>query len=668
MNRLIELLRKSRRVRPAVAGVLVVLAFLAGRSLSDRGGVLHGDDEHGSTPESAARVWTCSMHPQIKMPEPGQCPICFMDLIPLETGGAAEDGDLPRLTISKNARILAGIRTAPAVRRGAATDVGLSGKIQADETRVAVISSRIAGRIDRLFIDYAGVPVRRGDHLARIYSPELISLQKELLEADKARRTPSSGASSMVRRSIERTFAAAKEKLRLLGFSSRELSRTLERGTTTDHMTIRASQQGIVLKKLVEEGTYVSEGTPLFKIADLTQLWVVLDAYESDLVWLRLGQKVAFSVEAWPGELFTGTISFIDPVVDPRTRAVKVRVITGNDDLRLKPDMFVRAAVHVEVAKSGGVKSSSLEGKWISPMHPQIVKDHPGTCDICGMPLVPAGELGYVTSGLENVDPLLIPATAPLITGKRAVVYVEDPEARMPTYEGREVVLGPRVGDYYIVKSGVTEGERVVVNGAFKIDGELQIRAKPGMMSPAGMGASTHGEKAGVADVKMDFLKAPAIADKPPSEAFLATLSSVYTVYFTIADALAGDDLDRAKEGMKRFAAAIESIERPVGEQYEAWETAAHAMEAALAHGGHIEAMPDARERFEDLSKQVIMLQKHYGHQGDGPRHLAFCPMAFGNEGAYWLQEEERIRNPYFGASMLTCGEIREELPADPRK
>lgn len=665
---LIELLRKSRWVRPAVVVVLVLLAFLAGRLPGDRGAGSHSDHEHESTSEGTARVWTCSMHPQIKLPEPGQCPICFMDLIPLDTEKGGEEGDLPRLTISKNAKILAGITTAPVVRRGASTDIRLSGKIQADETRVEVISSRIDGRLDRLYIDYAGVPVKPGDHLARVYSPELISLQKEVLEAERAVRTLGPDASSMIRRSVERTFAAAKEKLRLLGFSSAEVTNTLERGTTTDHMTIRASQQGVVLEKLVEEGAYVSTGTPLFHIADLRKVWVVLDAYESDLVWLRLGQRVEFSVEAWPGEVFAGTISFIDPVVNPRTRTVKVRVIAGNDGLRLKPDMFVRALVHVEVAKSGGVKSSSLKGKWISPMHPQIVKDHPGTCDICGMPLVPAEELGYVTSGLENVDPLLIPATAPLITGKRAVVYVEVENSERPAYEGKDVRLGPRVGDHYIVRSGLAEGEKVVVNGAFKIDGELQIRARPSMMSPEGGGGHAGGSTPDEVELTMDFLKTPDISNKPPSAAFLEKLSTVYDVYFEVADALAGDELDEATEALGRLATVVGNLERPGGEQYGAWASAAQAMQSTLAQVAHIDGMPDARSMFEEVSKRIITLQKHYGHAGDGARYLAFCPMAFGDKGAYWLQEEEEIRNPYFGASMLKCGEIREELPADPRK
>lgn len=660
-----EFIHKAVRNRVVVGlGMLALLvfAFYLGRAGGGPGEQTEAHD-HVEAETGAETVWTCSMHPRIKMPEPGQCPICFMDLIPLETGGPAGEGEAPRLTISESAAVLAGIRTAPAVRRGATTDIRLSGKISPDETRVEVISARIAGRIDRLYVDYEGVAVRKGDHLARIYSPELVSLQKELLEAGKAVRELSPDASSMVRRSTERTLEAVKEKLRLLGFGAREVRATLERGETVEHMTLWASQQGIVLKKLVEEGGYVSEGSPLFHIADLSKLWVVLDAYESDLVWLRLGQKVEFSVEAWPGELFTGVISFIDPVVDPRTRTVEVRVITENADLRLKPEMFVRAVVHVEVGTSGGVASGSLRGKWISPMHPQIVKDKPGTCDICGMPLVPAEELGYVTGGLENVDPILIPATAPLITGKRAVVYVEIPDTEQPTYEGREVRLGPRVGDHYIVKSGIAEGERVVVNGAFKIDGELQIRARPSMMNPREESGGEQAEQSGG-----DTAPRPStdIAEGPPSAEFVASLSPVYDTYFAVSEALAGDRQEKALEAMRKLRSAVEGVARPEGTRYDAWDGAAAKLREGLSHVEHLEAPADARELFAKLSRQVIMLQKHYGHEGDATRYLAFCPMAFGNAGAYWLQRREQINNPYFGSKMLKCGEIREKLPARP--
>jgi Cu(I)/Ag(I) efflux system membrane fusion protein len=231
---------------------------------------------------------------------------------------------------------------------------------------------------------------------------------------------------------------------------------------------------------------YVKTGSKIYTIADLSRVWIQLDAYESDINWLRYGSAVEFSTESYPGEIFKGTISFTDPIINPATRTAKVRVIVENASRKLKPGMFVRAIARPQVGENGRIMNPDLAGKWISPMHPEIVKDEPGPCDVCGMPLVTAESLGYVDSEDDSNAPLLIPVTAALKTGKRAVVYVEIPDQEKPTYEGREVALGMRLGDFYIVKSGLKEGERVVTRGAFKLDAELQIRAKPSMMSMPG--------------------------------------------------------------------------------------------------------------------------------------------------------------------------------------
>jgi Cu(I)/Ag(I) efflux system membrane fusion protein len=245
------------------------------------------------------------------------------------------------------------------------------------------------------------------------------------------------------------------------------------------------------------EGMYVETGMKLFTVADLSRVWIKLDAYESDLVWMRYGQPVTFQVEAYPGETFGGTIAFIDPVLDPMTRTVKIRVNAENGGGRLKPEMFVHAVVAVRSTEAGKAIQPNLAGKWISPMHPEIVKDDPGTCDVCGMPLVPAEELGYATNEPNRAEaPLVIPASAPLITGERAVVYVAVP-GKEGAFEGREIVLGPKARDFYLVRSGLKEGELAVVNGGFKIDSSLQIQGRTSMMQPQEEVASGRSQMAG---------------------------------------------------------------------------------------------------------------------------------------------------------------------------
>jgi Cu(I)/Ag(I) efflux system membrane fusion protein len=251
-----------------------------------------------------------------------------------------------------------------------------------------------------------------------------------------------------------------------------------------------------VIHKDAQEGMYVETGSRVFTIADLSSVWVQLDAYESDLQWLRSGQAVSFATEAFPGEEFQGRIAFIDPVLDAETRTVNVRVNVDNSDERLKPGMFVRARVSARLAAGGAVVDEYLVGKWVSPMHPEHVSDQPGVCPVCGMDMVKTkSSVAMIRQTGGDTDrllpPIVIPATAALLTGERAIVYVEDQHADVPTYEGRVVVLGARAGADYVVASGLAEGELVVVSGSFKIDSALQIQARPSMMNPQG------GESAG---------------------------------------------------------------------------------------------------------------------------------------------------------------------------
>ena len=458
-------------------------------------GLLIGSMDAESSPASAGNgapttavaaeptVWTCSMHPQVQMPKAGQCPLCGMDLIPLESGPGGDDQPR-RLEMTESSRALAEIASTPVVRRQPEMVISMVGKVAFDETRQAHITSWVNGRIDRMYVDYTGIAVKKGDHLVSIYSPQLVTAQKEFTQAMKVVEKLGSTASEFMRESGRSTVVAAEEKLRLLGLTPAQIDSFKNSGTVQDHVTTYAPIAGVVVDKSVQEGMYVKEGTRVYSIVDLTHVWILLDAYEMDLSWLRYGQRVTFEAQAFPGRMFEGRISFIQPTLDEATRTIKVRVNANNPDGTLKPGMFVRGKVKGMMASAGQVMDPSLEGKWISPMHPEVVRDQPGPCPVCGMALVSAESLGFVP-GAPDEAPLVIPATAPLITGNRSVVYVEVPGMDNPTYEGRTVTLGARAGDFYIVVSGVAEGERVVTSGNFKIDSALQIQAHPSMMTPA---------------------------------------------------------------------------------------------------------------------------------------------------------------------------------------
>ena len=431
-------------------------------------------------------IWTCAMHPHIHRNEPGRCPICGMALVRVSSSDGTESPTGPRLTVSEAQRDLMRIETFPVTRRFPNAELRLVGKVSYDETRLAHISAWVAGRIEDLYVDFTGVRVREGDHMVRLYSPELYSAQEELIQSAEALKKLSASGIESLFESAQGTLAAAREKLRRLGMEEAQIRAVESGGQAEEYVTIFAPTGGVVIERHASEGMYLDTGTRIFTIADLDTLWVQLDAYESDLEWLRYGQAVEFTAQALPGEVFLGRVAFIDPTLDSRTRTAKVRVNLDNRQGLLKPEMFVRAKLLVSLSAGGKVIDESLAGRWVSPMHPEIVKDGPGQCDVCGMALVRAESLGYEFASPDKSEaPLVIPASAALLTGTRAVVYLQAPNTDLPTYIGREVTLGSRAGDFYLVEEGLAEGDLVVVSGNFKIDSALQIEAKPSMMNPS---------------------------------------------------------------------------------------------------------------------------------------------------------------------------------------
>lgn len=630
-------LYRNKTLLIGAGGILVfALGLWIGGIGSGKEAPAQDHESHAEGAGQAEVTWTCSMHPQIQQPKPGSCPLCGMDLIPAASGGS-EQGSERSVTLSPYARALAEIETTPVARQFVTRPVRMVGKVDFDETRVARISAWMPGRIDRLYVDYQGIEVRAGDHLLDLYSPDLLTAQQELKIASGATR------------------AAAKEKLRLLGLSPEQISAMESRATPQDQITIQAPISGVVIRKDAVEGAYVQTGSPLYTIADLSHLWVKLEAYERDLSWIRYGQTVTLTTEAYPGEFFEGRLVFIDPLVDSKTRTVPLRVNVSNPDRKLKPGMFVYAVVESQVGAEGEAFSSDLAGKWISPMHPEVIKDGPGTCDVCGVPLKRAEDLGYVSQGSAEA-PLVIPASAPLITGERAIVYVADP-AQQGVYEGREIRLGPRAGDFYIVRGGLEEGEQVVSRGNFKIDSAIQIVAGRSMMSP-GEGDDTEAEPQ------------PLVAeDREPMAVtgeFRAALTPVYDAYFALQFALSHDDLPAAKGAATKFAQVASEVEAdlPDAEAKKLWDEDRELLSRRAAELAGAGEMEQAREVFEYISIGVTQAVRSYGSSADAPILRYHCPMAFDWKGADWLQNRAGTENPYFGSMMFTCGSEQEVLHA----
>lgn len=626
---------------------LVVGAFIfgGGKEVGDSGAMSH---QHAKSTDSTK--WSCPMHSQIQKYKPGKCPICNMDLVALKKASKKVLG--PReLVMSQAAKDLARITTVEVKRQLVDARIELVGKIDYDETRTKTIAAWFPARIDQLYVDYTGVDVRKGDHLAYVYSPELLTAQRELISAIKFKSTD---------------IDTIKDKLRLWGLSEEKIRSIEAKGKIDDHMDIDAPFGGIVIHKGVAEGDYVKTGEPLFKIADLSKVWVQLDAYESDLPWLRYGQKVEFKAEAVPGKVFEGLVTFISPILDPKTRTVKVRVNADNADFVLKPEMFVRATAFATLAGGGKVISQDLAGKWIGPMHPEVLRDKPGKCPICGMKLAKAEDLGYSVAKQTAKPPLVVPTSAVLKTGKRSVVYVEVPEAEEPTYEGREILVGPRAGGFYIVEEGLMEGERVVTEGSFKIDSALQILAKPSMMNPEGGGSGgghDHGGMKKTGLEKMDHSEMK-MTTYEVSDEFKKQVVPLFDEFFKVQSALANDDLKGATGATEAMLRALGGIDMKLlkGDAHMAWMGDVSSIKddiGKIASGKDIGAL---RKTFENLSKTMSKVAMSFEIKFDMPAVIVHCSMAFDGKGANWLQSGEDVRNPYFGKAMGACGEVKIAL------
>lgn len=654
INRTLKWLWEHSAAGVAVALILIalVIGYRIGKPAPQPPSeTIGGAHDHIDTMTDQPQMYTCSMHPQVRLPDPdAKCPICFMDLIPVNASN--DSGNDLQISMSQSAATLSRIETANVARFFPTADVRLYGKVTYDETSVARLTAYFPGRIERLFVNYIGVPVTKGDHMAEVYSPEVLAAFEELRQSAEA---ASSSTSELVRSTTGDIRSASREKLRLFGLTSEQIKAVEDGSFDSDRLEIYAPIGGVVTNLAVREGDYVQTGAPIATVADLSRLWLDLQAYESQLPLLRWGQTVTFTVESHPGETFKGRISFIEPMVDDRTRTAVVRVSVENSDGHLKPGMFASAVVQTRVASDGAVVNDELAGRWVSPMHPSIVKDEPGPCDVCGMAMVPAESLGIVGDPSTAKEPLVIPRTAVLFTGTRSVVYVEVPDTETPTYEGRAVVLGPRAGDYYIVREGLEQGESVVVHGAFRIDSAMQIAAKPSMMTPAGGGGgSPHAGHSELANQTT-----PSVSERSMVPAhFLDAIEPIYESYLNAQVSLAADELSGFVVAAQELNAAVEAVDEAglIGETLGIWRSAAGKFRVSDA----ITDIETARVKFEKLTEGVIALQRRFGHAGHENLKLVHCPMAFDNTGADWLQRGTQISNPYFGAMMLRCGDIRQ--------
>jgi Cu(I)/Ag(I) efflux system membrane fusion protein len=477
------------------------------------------------------------MHPQVRLDRPGNCPICEMPLIPAAAAQTGSGGE-PMLQLSDHALAMASVETTPVTRRELSRELQSVGKVQYDESSLATVTARVDGYAERLFVNFTGSEVKAGDHLAEVYSPELLIAQRELLIALQSGTGGQPGPLAEM----------ARLKLQRWGLTEDQIKALVASRKVTDRVTLYSPIAGTVIEKSIVQNSAFKAGDALYRVANLDTVWVYLDIYEYDLAWVRYGQRAEIAAEALPGRRFDGRVTFVQPIVNEETRTVRVPIHVENKDHALKPGMFVSAVIRSAMASDGRAAPTGVEGKFSCPMHPQVLRDQSGKCPICEMPLeqipglapavadqgdhaspaaqtvtVPAaqyfctmkceGEKTYDQPGncsVCNMRLELVPAAAPstgpglltvplsavLDSGTRRIVYVEKSHG---LFEPREVVLGPRTGEFFPVLTGLTEGERVVTRGGFLIDSQFQITGHPSLFYPGGLMGGAMGRQHGEA-------------------------------------------------------------------------------------------------------------------------------------------------------------------------
>lgn len=586
--------------------ILIVGIFL--------GTLFSGDSNSSSSSQSEQahdhkeQTWTCSMHPQIRSGEAGSCPICGMDLIPLEEmGGMEAPADV--IVLSEAAAQLANIQTSRVGRSDAEREIRLLGTVKPDESRLYSQVSHLPGRIERLYVNFTGEYIRSGQRIVRLYSPELISAQMELFEAIKSKDV------------YPQLYSASRSKLRRWKLSDAQIDNIVASGKVEEQIDILSDHAGYVMKRNVDVGDHVSVGMNLFEIANLDRVWIMFDAYERDIPWIRKGDRVDFSIQAVPGQNFTGKVSYIDPFVSAASRVAKVRIEVNNKEGNLLPEMFANGVIHSRV------------------------------------------NLGS--------DALVIPKSAVLWTGKRGVVYVRAPGSEAFAFRYREVELGADLGDFYVVVSGLEEGEEIATNGVFRIDASAQLSGRKSMMNPEG-GESRTAHDHAKSDPQGRRSRPAGVNEGLPDHSsevapgFKQQLGRVIETYMQVKNNLVLDREVESKKASEVMRTELKKVDMKLarGEAHEAWMTELKLLEEALDRMSEAQGMEELRAAFSDLSDALSQSAQAFGWSSEDEKviYLEFCPMANQDKGGYWLSFEEEIRNPYFGDRMLQCGEVVRKL------
>lgn len=541
--------------------------------------------------------YTCSMHPEVLQNDPGACPICEMELIPLDP---ASYTFTDTLAIDPVMVQNMGVRIAPVVTGPLTKTIRTVGTVDYDESEVRDVNIKVSGWIEKLHVDFVGARVEAGQPLFELYSPQLFAAQEEYLLAWRNRnQTPAV-------RGADDLLAAARTRLEYFDITDPQIEQLQEAGEPTKTLTIDSPHTGVVIAKHANEGMKVDPGMQVFRIADLSKVWVLVTLYEYQLPYVEQGMAATMSLPYIPGQTFEGEVIYVYPYLEKQTREVQVRLEFDNPHNTLKPGMFANVTLENTLA----------------------------------------------------AEKTLAPRSAVIDTGERQVAFVSLGQGR---FEPRDVRLGVQTGDGMVeIISGLKPGEMVVTSGQFLIDSESKIREARAKMIKGNLAAEQQAAAA---------VAGPASVDQLPDDV-TAKLNAAVEHYLAIGEVLAGDTTEGvAGHGRKLATALDELVQLDVPAAPRLWHTHQDAIATARANAFKLtdtDDLAEARLQFAEVSTSLETLLMATGVPASFDRQMQVlrCPMyREGQGGTIWLQAAGEARNPYFGSAMLKCFDERRTLP-----
>lgn len=565
---------------------ILALAFILPACRKDQQGTTSHTHEPGTL-----QYWTCGMHPWVILPEPGDCPICGMDLVPLDPEKFSGEIAISPVVVQNM-----GVRVQDVTRGPLVKTIRTVGIVDYDEENVRDVNTKVSGWIEELFVDSLGARVSKGEPLFSLYSPQLYSAQEDYLIADK------SGRGNLL--------DAARTRLEYFDITPEQIEALRRDGKPQKALEVGSPYPGVVIEKHANEGMKIEPGMQVYRIADLSKVWVLVTVYEYQLPYVQEGQDAVMTLSYIPGRKFEGKVVYVYPYLDKQTREAQVRLEFDNADGLLKPGMFANVELRNTLA----------------------------------------------------MEKTLVPRSAVIDTGARQVAFVSLGDGK---FEPRNVEIGVATDDGNVeVLSGLKPGEKVVTSGQFLLDSEANMRESLAKM--------VKGEPAAEQKVAVKDEGAGTLTALP--EPLAAELSRALDAYFVIQDALASDSVEGVADAAKSFAGAVGAMQQvSLPDRPHFWHELSEPLTSLVKDSAAVATASDiaaARLAFGNLSVAFRRLVMETGIPPAYPRQVQalHCPMFLEDQGgAIWLQASDEVRNPFMGSAMLGCFDERKAVPVAPR-